>query len=149
MKRSMRSLATLAVGCTFAAALFGFGSEVLSFKSSYHGEVGRETLIQTSRIAVYLILSVLLVFRGGWPGVLAAFLMMVVATAIEWELLPVALGFAGIGEPAGYAHRFADFHQPSYWQWAAYDIIGGTGAAILARCLIMFAHVNPAGPRDE
>lgn len=63
----IRSLAALTLLCTFSAALFGFGAGVLSFQSAYE-ETGREALIQFTRLAVYLALAVLLVYKGRWKG---------------------------------------------------------------------------------
>ena len=50
------SLLALTLACTFAAALFGFGSEVFAFRSVYEG-TGREGLILTTRLIVYLTLN--------------------------------------------------------------------------------------------
>jgi hypothetical protein len=73
MSKDTRSLLALTVGYTFAAILFGFGANVFSFRSAYE-ELGRETLIQATSIFVYLGLALLLVFKGGWKGVLATLL---------------------------------------------------------------------------
>lgn len=74
---------------------------------------------------------------------------MVGATAISWALFPLALGLAGVEDPAGYAKRFANFPWPSYQQWAAFDIIFVGTAAALAQGLRLMTHVNPKGPQDE
>ena len=82
MSGNAKSLIALAVGCTFAAAVFGFGVEVFSWRSAYAGDLGRMQLILLTRILAYVALAVILVFRGGWWGALAALLMSVGATAI-------------------------------------------------------------------
>ena len=148
MSKETRSLIALTAGCTFAAALVGFGSEVFSFRSVYE-ESGREALILLSRELVFLTLAVLLVVKGRWRGVLAAIVMVLGATVAEWLLFPAALTLASVSDPAGYAERFASFAYPSYLSWALYDVIGIGIAAAFARGLIMMAHVNPKGPRDE
>lgn len=148
MSREAKSLLALTVGCTLAGALFGFGSNVFSFQSAYE-ELGREVLIQATSTFVYLGLALILVFKFGWKGVLAAIFMVAGATAISWALFPLALGLAGVGDPAGYAERFANFPWPSYQQWAVFDIIFVSTAAALAQGLRLMAHVNPKAPRDE
>jgi hypothetical protein len=145
---SVRSLVALTLGCTFAAALFGFGAEVYAFKSSYEG-LGRESLILLTRLAVYIVLAVILVFRGGWWGVLAAMLMAVGATFVEWALFPFAYEWAAISDPSGYAEEFGEVGRPSYEGWATYDVIGVGISAALAQGLRMMANVNPKGPQDE
>ena len=147
MSKETKSLVALTAGCTFAAALFGFGSEVFAFRSVYEGS-GREGLLLVMRLVVYLALALILVLRGGWWGVVAAILMTVCATAAEWALLPAARGWAGLGDPTGYAERFGT-GRPSYLSWALYDVIGIGIAAAFARGLILMAHVNPKGPQDE
>jgi hypothetical protein len=149
MERSLGFLVALTLGCTFAAALFGFGAQVYAWRSVYEGDVGREQLIMLTRLLVFVTLAVVLVFRGGWPGVLAAVLMALGATFVEWALFPFAYGWAAIGDPAGYAERFGEVGRPSYESWATFDVIGVGIAAALAQCLRMMAHVNPKGPRDE
>ena len=149
MKQNWRSLAALTAGCTFAAALFGFGADVFAFRSSY-GELGREPLILVARLLVYLALALILVFRGGWAGVLAAVLMAFVATSVEWALFPLAFDWAAVSDPSGYAREFGDVGRPSYARFGAvYDILGVGISAALAQGLRMMAHVNPQGPRDE
>src|ERR687898_1927359 len=87
MKRSLGSLTALTLGCTVAATIFGFGSEVFSWRSVYKG-LGREELIQATRMFVYIALGVLLAFRGGWPGVLGPILIATAATSAGWALFP-------------------------------------------------------------
>jgi len=148
MKGDARSLIPLTVACTFAAALFGVGTNVYSFQSAYE-ELGREQLLFFTREVVYVVLAVVLVMKGSWWGVLSAIFMTLGATAIEWLLFPVAYAWAGVGDPAGYAERFANFRWPSYTSWATLDVIGVGIAAALAQGLRLLAHVNPKGPRDE
>ena len=144
MERSLGSLVALTLGCTFAAALFGFGAEVYAWKSAYEGQVGRRELILLSRLIVYLALAVLLVFRGGWLGVLAAVLMAAVATAVEWALFPFAFDWASVGDPAGYEKKFGDgVRRPDYGRWATFDLIGVGISAALAQGLRTMAQVNP------
>ena len=81
-----------------AATIFGFGSEVFSWRSVYEG-LGREELIQATRLFVYIALGVLLAFRGGWPGVLAAIVMATAATSAEWVLYPFAYAWAAVDDP--------------------------------------------------
>jgi hypothetical protein len=149
MERSLGFLVALTLGCTFAAALFGFGAQVYAWKSAYDGDLGREQLILLTRLVAFVALAVVLVFSGGWRGVLAAILMTVGATFIEWVLFPFAYGWAAISDPAGYAERFGDVGRPSYESWAAFDAIGVGIAAALTQGLRMLAYVNPKGPRDE
>src|SRR5918994_2711785 len=89
MKRSLGSLIALTLACTVAATIFGFGSEVFSWRSLYKG-LGREELIQATRLFVYVALGVLLAFRGGWPGGLAAIVMATAAAAAVGGLYPFA-----------------------------------------------------------
>ena len=149
MERSLGFLVALTLGCTFAAALFGFGAQVYAWKSAYDGDFGREQLILFARLLVFMVLAVILVFRGGWSGVLAAVVMTVAATSIEWALFPFAYGWAAIGDPSGYAERFGEVGRPSYERWATFDVIGVGISAALAQGLRMMANVNPKGPRDE
>ncbi len=149
MERSSRFLVALTVGCTFAAALFGFGAQVYAWKSVYAGDLGREQLILLSRLIVLVVLAVVLVFRGGWPGVLAAVVMTLGATFIEWALFPFAYGWAAIDDPAGYAEKFGEVGRPSYERWATFDVVGVGISAALAQGLRMMANVNPKGPQDE
>jgi hypothetical protein len=150
MKQDGGSLIALTVGCTVAAALFGLGSEVFSWRSTYEGEVTRAQIILLSRLLVYLTLAVLLVLRGGWWGVLAAVSMAVGATLVEWALFPFAYEWAAVGDPAGYAKKFGEeVERPTYGRWATFDIIGVGISAALAQGLRMMANVNPRGPQDE
>lgn len=148
MDPELRSLIALTIGCTLAGAIFGFGSAVFSFRSAYE-ELGRETLIQFTSTIVYLALALILVFKGGWRGVLASVAMVVGATAIVWALLPAALSWAAVSDPAGYGKRFGSFSRPSYVDWALYDVLGISIAAAFAQGLKMMARVDPTGPRDE
>jgi hypothetical protein len=144
MERSFGSLIALTLGCTVAATIFGFGSEIFSFRSVYKG-LGREELIQATRLFVYVALGVLLAFRGGWPGVLAAIVMVTVATSAEWALYPFAYAWAAVDDPAGYAEKFGSVGRPSYVAWTTFDILGVGISAALAQGLRMMAHVNPGG----
>jgi hypothetical protein len=148
MERSLGFLVALTLGCTFAAALFGFGAQVYAWKSAYAGDLGREQLILLTRLLVLVVLAVVLVFRGGWPGVLAALLMAVGATFIEWVLFPFAYGWAAIEDPSGYAEKFGEIGRPSYGNWATFDVLGVGISAALAQGLRMMANVNPKGPQD-
>jgi hypothetical protein len=148
MERSLGFLVALTLGCTFAAALFGFGAQVYAWKSTYAGDFGREQLVLLTRLLVFVTLAVVLVFRGGWPGVLAAVVMAVGATFIEWALLPFAYTWASLEDPSGYTEKFGEIGRPSYQSWAAFDILGVGISAALAQGLRMMAHVNPKGPRD-
>lgn len=149
MKRNLRSLFVLTVGCTFAAALFGFGCEVFAFRSAYEGNSGG-TLILLTRLAVYLVLAVTLVLRGEWWGVLAAIVMVVCATALEWALFPAAYQWASIVDPSGYEKEYGEaVSRPAYGRWALIDIIGIGIAAALTQGLRMMAHVDPRRTPDE
>jgi hypothetical protein len=144
MERSLGSLVALTLGCTLAATIFGFGSEVFSWRSVYKG-LGREELIQATRLFVYIALGVLLAFRGGWLGVLAAIFMVTAATSAEWALYPFAYTWAAVDDPAGYAEKFGGLGRPSYVAWITYDILSVGISAALAQGLRMMAHVNPRG----
>jgi hypothetical protein len=145
MKESWRSLIALTVACTIAATIFGFGSQVFSWRSVYGG-LGREELIQVTRVFVYVALGVLLAFRGGWKGVLAAIAMALVATTAEWVLYPFSYGLAAFDDPAGYADKFGGVRRPSYASWGAiYDILGVGISAALAQGLRTMAYVDPRG----
>lgn len=149
MKRNFRSLISLTVGCTFAAALFGFGCEVFAFRSAYEGNSGG-TLILLTRLGVYLVLAVTLVLRGEWWGVLAAIAMVVCATALEWALFPAAFQWASIVDPSGYEKEYGQaVSRPDYGRWAAFDIMGIGIAAALTQGLRMMAHVDPHRMPDE
>jgi hypothetical protein len=149
MSGDAKSLIALAVGCTFAAAVFGFGVEVFSWRSAYAGDLGRMQLILLTRILAYVALAVILVFRGGWWGAMAALLMTVGATIIEWALFPLSADWAATVDPSGYEERFGSVQRPSYVRFAIFDILGIGIAAALTQGLRMMAHVNPKGPRDE
>ena len=136
------------MGCTVAAILFGFVTNVFTFRSAFAGS-GRELLLQTAATVVYLGLALVLVFKGRWKGVLAAIVMMVCATAVSWYLIPFSLSFASVGDPAGYAERFEGFRKPTYARWAAFDLVFVGGSAALAHGLRLMAHVDPKGRRDE
>src|SRR5918911_4943550 len=115
MTGSARSLIALTLGCTFAAAFFGFGAQAYAWKSAYAGDFGREQLILLTRLLVFLALAVTLVLRGGWRGVLAAVAMVVGATLLEWALFPLAQEWAAVSDPAGYARKFGDeVSRPTY-----------------------------------
>ena len=144
MKRNLGSLIALTLACTVAATIFGFGSEVFSWRSVYNG-LGREELIQATRLFVYIAFGVLLAFRGGWPGVLAAIAMAAAATSAEWALYPFAFTWAAVDDPAGYADRFGSVGRPSYVDWTTYDILGVGISSALAQGLRMMANVNPGG----
>ena len=145
MKESWRSLIALTVACTVAATIFGFGSQVFTWRSTYGG-LGREELIQASRVFVYVALGVLLAFRGGWRGVLAAIVMAILATSAEWVLFPYSYAWAALDDPAGYADKFGGVRHPSYISSGAiYDILGVGISAALAQGLRTMAHVDPRG----
>lgn len=144
MKVSWRSLIALTAACTVAATLFGFGSQVFSWRSVYSG-LGREELIQASRVFVYVALGVLLALRGGWRGVLAAIAMATVATSLEWALFPFSYSWATIEDPAGYADKFGGVRRPPYSVWTTYDILGVGISAALAQGLSIMANANPRG----
>lgn len=149
MKRDLKSLFALTVGCTFAAALFGFGCEMFAFRSAYEGN-SNGALILLTRLAVYLVLAVTLVLRGGWWGVLAAFVMTVCATAIEWSLFPTAFQWAATSDPSGYRKEYGDaVIRPAYGRWATFDIIGIGIAAAFTKGLHMMAHVDPRRSPSE
>jgi hypothetical protein len=148
MSKDTRSLLALTLYCTLAATLFGLGTNVYSFRSVYE-ELGREPLLFFTREIVYVALTIVLVVKGGWRGVLASIAMAVGATATEWLLLPAAYTWAAAGDPVGYAGRFANFEQPSYVSWATLDIAGVGVAAALVQGLRLMSGVNPRGPRDE
>jgi hypothetical protein len=148
MERSPGFLIALTLGCTFAAALFGFGAQVYAWKSAYAGDFGREQLILLTRLLVLVTLAAVLVFRGGWPGVLAAMLMAVGATFIEWALFPFAYTWAAVEDPSGYAEKFGEVGRPSYRSWATFDVVGVGISAALAQGLRLVVSLDPKGPRD-
>lgn len=138
----------LLIGCTLAATVFSFGADVFAFRSSYEGS-GRGEVILLTRLAVLVALGAILVFRGEWRGVLAAILMVVAATALEWLLFPLAFDWAATAAPQAYRNEFGDVGRPPYSSLALYDVLGVGIASALAQGLRMMARVNPAGPRDE
>ena len=144
MKESWRSLIALTVACTVAATIFGFGAQVFAWRSVYHG-LGREDLIQATRLFVFVALGVLLAFRGGWKGVLAAIAMATAATSLEWLLFPYSYAWATLDDPAGYADKFGGVRRPAYATWTTYDILGVGISAALAQGLRTMAHVDPRG----
>ena len=144
MQRSTLSLVLLTAACAFAAALYGFGSSVYSWRSVFEGS-GREALIQATRVFVYVALGVLLAFRGGWPGVAAAVVMALAATSIEWALFPFSYGWAALGHEAAYAKEFGDVARPPYTAWISYDLFAVAISSALAQGLRLMAGVNPRG----
>jgi len=142
MKESWRSLVALTVACAVAATIFGFGSQVFSWRSVYSG-LGREELLQATRLFVFVALGVLLTFRGGWKGVLAAIVMATAATSAEWLLFPYSYAWATLDDPAGYADKFGGVRRPAYATWTTYDILGVGISAALAQGLRTMAHVDP------
>jgi hypothetical protein len=144
MKESWRSLIALTVACTVAATIFGFGAQVFAWRSVYDG-LGRESLIQATRLFVFVALGVLLAFRGGWRGVLAAIAMAIMATSLEWLLFPYSYAWATLDDPAGYADKFGGVRRPAYATWTTYDILGVGISAALAQGLRTMAHVDPRG----
>lgn len=149
VNQDSKSLLALTVLCAFSATLFGLGTDIFSFRSVFVGD-GRETLIIVMRVVVYITLALVLVYKGGWWGVVAATVMALVATTAEWYLFPFAFDWAAINDPEAYAEKFGDVGRPSYYEWpAVYDVLGVGIAAILAQGMRMMAHVNPKGPQDE
>src|ERR671917_1402580 len=144
MKRSLGSLIALTLACAVAATIFGFGSEIFSWRSAYKG-LGREELIRATRLFVYVALGVLLAFRGGWPGVLAAIVMATAATSAEWALFPFAYAWAAVDDPTGYAEKFGSVGRPSYVDWTTFDVLGVGIFAAPAPGLGMMANANPRG----
>ena len=142
MKESWRSLIALTVACTVAATIFGFGAQVFAWRSVYDG-LGREDVIQVTRLFVFVALGVLLAFRGGWKGVLAAIAMAIVATSLEWALFPYSYAWATLDDPAGYADKFGGVRRPAYATWTTYDILGVGISAALAQGLRTMARVDP------
>ena len=144
MKRSLGSLIALTLACAVAATIFGFGCEVFSWRSAYKG-LGREELMQATRLFVYVALGVLLVFRGEWRGILAAILMATAATSAEWVLFPLAYSWAAIDNPAGYADKFGNVGRPAYIYWTTYDVLGVGISAALTYGLRIMARADPRG----
>ncbi len=149
MEPDTKSLLALTVFCAFSAALFGLGTDIFAFRSSFEG-AGKETLMILMRLVVYITLALILVYKGGWWGVVAATVMALIATTLEWYSFPLAFDWAAINDPGGYAEKFGDVGRPSYFEWpAVYDVLGVGIAAILAQGMRMMAHVDPRGPQDE
>ena len=142
MKVSWRSLIALTAACTVAATIFGFGAQMFAWRSLYSG-LGREELIHATRLFVFVALGVLLAFRGGWRGVLAAIVMAILATSAEWVLFPYSYAWATLEDPAGYAEKFGGVRRPAYATWTTYDILGVGISAALAQGLRTMAHVDP------
>lgn len=142
MERNLGSLIALTLACTVAATIFGFGSQVYSWRSLYD-DLDREGLMQAARVFVYVALGVLLAFRGGWTGVLAAIVMATAATSAEWVLFPYSYAWATLEDPAGYADMFGGVRRPAYSLWITYDILGVGISAALAQGLRLMAHANP------
>jgi hypothetical protein len=150
MSPSFKSLAALTLGCAFAAIIFGFGSSVFSFQMSAEGDAGRTQLILITRLAVYVALALILVFKGGWRGVFAAIAMTAAATSVEWLLFPTAYEFALAQSPAMMDEGIENVARPSYGLWAMEDVIGVGLCAAIAQGLRMMARVNPnATPERE
>ena len=142
--KSTRPLIYLTVACAFAAILYGFGASVFSWRSVFE-DSGREPLIQTSRIIVYVALGVMLALRGGWPGVAAAVVMALAATSVEWALFPLSYGWAALGNEAAYAEEFGSVYRPPYTAWISYDLFAVAISSALAQGLRMMARANPRG----
>ncbi len=148
MSKETKSLLALMLGCMFAAAIFGFGANVFAFKSAFKG-AGTEQLIVLTNLLVLLALAGILVFKGGWWGVLAAVFMATGATFVEWALFPLAFDWAAVANPAAYQEKLGDVGRPSYFRFGAvYDIMFVGGVATLTQGLRMMAHVDPTGSRD-
>ena len=149
MDQNTKTLLVLTAFYAFVAALFGFGTDIFAFRSTFAGD-GREVLMLFVRLIVLIALAVILVFKGGWRGVIAAIVMAAAATTLEWALFPLAYDWAAINEPGAYAEVFGDVGRPSYFEWpAVYDVLGVGIAAVLTQGMKMMAHVNPTGPQDE
>ena len=142
--RNTRSLIYLTVACAFAAALYGFGASVFSWRSVFEAS-GREPLIQASRVIVYVALGIMLALRGGWPGVAAAVVMALAATSAEWALFPLSYGWAALGNEAAYAEQFGGVSRPPYNAWISYDLFAVAISSALAQGLRVVAHANPRG----
>lgn len=149
MSGSLRSLIALTVGCAFAAAVFGFGSEIFAFRASIAGEPGRAELILSTRLVVFVVLGVLLAFKGGWPGVVAAVAMAATATTVEWALFPFSYEWALSQSPPVQQDVPASVVRPTYLTWALEDLIGVGICAAFAQGLRMFAHTDPKATPDE
>ena len=95
----------MTVFCTFVAALFGFETDMFAFRSSY-GQDGRGILILLTHLIVFITLALILVYKGGWQGVLAAITMAAVVTTLEWALFPIAYDWDAIADPGAHAREF-------------------------------------------
>ncbi len=147
MSQDTKSLIFLTLGCTVAAALFGFGANVFSFRSAYE-DLGREQLLQLTRLLVYLAVAVILAFKGGWRGVAAAVFMAFAATVIEWALFPFSYTWASLSDPTGYAEEFGEVGQPSYMRWL-FDVVGVSLAAAFTQGLRVILLFAPRASEDE
>ncbi|TCJ15007.1 hypothetical protein E0L93_13665 [Rubrobacter taiwanensis] len=146
MENETRFLTFLTAGCTLAAALFGFGASMFSFQGAYEDNPVFVGAVQLMRVLALLVLALVLVFRGGWRGVIAAGCMVVGATFLEWLFYPFSFTLASVSDPAGYAARFGEVTRPGYAEWAVFDIFFITIAAALAQSLRVIAFIRP---RDE
>lgn len=63
MDQNTKTLLVLTMFYAFVAALFGFGSDIFTFRSAYAGD-GREILMLLVRLIVFIALAVILVFKG-------------------------------------------------------------------------------------
>lgn len=114
----------LGLACMFAAGIFGFGSEVFSAGFFYSGDAGRAQVVLLGRLLAIIALAVMLVFRGGWGGVIVAVVMALGATFMEWALLPVAFDWAAAQAPPELAAEIpSDITRPPYLVWAAGDLL--------------------------
>ncbi len=149
MSKETKSLVALSAGCTFAAIIFGFGANVFAFKAAFKG-TGTEQLIVLTNLMVLVALAGILVFRGGWWGVVATVFMAAGATFVVWALFPLAFDWAALANPAAYQEKLGDVGRPSYFRFGAvFDIMLVGGIAALAQGLRMMAHVDPTRTPDE
>ncbi|CAN5311386.1 hypothetical protein BH18ACT10_BH18ACT10_07960 [soil metagenome] len=149
VSKDKRSLLALTIVCTFAAIIFGFGANVFAFKAAFKG-TGTEQLIVLTNLVVIVALAGILVFRGGWWGVVAAIFMVTGATFVEWALFPLAFDWAALANPAAYQEKLGNIGRPSYFRFGAiFDIMLVGGVAALAQGLRMMAHVDPTRTPDE
>ena len=88
-------------------------------------------------------LGVLLAFRRGWYGVIAALVMALAATTVEWALFPLSYGWAALGEAKAYAQEFGPISRPPYASWIVYDVLAVGISSALAQGLRTVARVNP------
>lgn len=147
MEASNRALISLAVGCALAAAFFGFGVDVFSWRSSLAGDQGRVQLLQAIRLAVLVILAVVLVLRGGWRGAVAAIGMAFFTVLAEWALFPYSFEYASLQDPSGFDERFGEaIQRPSFLRFIAFDVVGVAVAAALTQVLRTAARTDPRDP---